>query len=1134
MRIRTTLSLLLIAPLTLIAQTANVTLTSEKQLIQGFGGMNAVAWAGDLTASQRSTAFENGPDQLGLTICRIFVDGDSTQWSKELPTAKAAQATGALVFASPWNPPTALSETFSRSGTDSKRLRYDSYAAYAQHLINFVEYMKRNGVNLYAISVQNEPDWGYTWTWWTAAEMLKFMKENAGELRKHCRVMAPESLGYVKSMSDPILNDATALGNMDILGTHTYGTSFSNFTYPLFKTKGAGKELWMTEVYYPNSDANSSDKWPEALETGLHIHKAMSIAEFQAYVWWYIRRQYSFINENGTISKRGYMMAHYTKFVRPGYVRVDATENPTTDVYVSAYKKGQDIAIVVLNKNATAKTLTISVPGATVPRWERYVTTGTSNLAKGANIYTKTSLQVTLDAQSMTTFIGKAEFGAPALLSAQPENESFDLPLTTDTYKFIYDNKVDCSKVKAKLVGPTKTDTINLILQETGFKDSLTFKLPASKVLVKGDYSLIVSDLMSDYNLPAKANTVLTYSIGPSDGGGIVETVFSDGLDAGGVVPKGWKITWGPTPTIREQNTSGYTSGPRLLDFPNGGDYKAGFYLRDEGSVGKLNYGSYDGSRLTMTAGKYVASFNYSMWKGSALTIDFVILNAAGTSILEQKGITTTHLLNESSASAPTGSKLCSYEFTVPSDGNYQLEWRTNNVGWNGVVIGNVNVARSTSRAAKYKSMIAAALLTANNAKASADSSLYDGAAKTKLIQAINTYSVATFTAPSAVQAAVDDLKASGDALLAHKGNVSTYLASLATANSRIAAYGSTKYNQTAPYLKLVQKVNQYGTLSYTDDVLLKTAIDSLTQYSTLTLNWINNAIPALTYRIKKAITLAEKVGVTSTLIDPARNALTDDNTVVTNLNNAIKTSLTNALTTGTLKFGKSTDNPANTDSLEMTSFIKNPNFYTTQTSTGISTTTFAGWNVPTANTSTSVGPDVMASATDPIVDTDVKMYNSSMSKFEQGITGLPNGYYNIFMKTRIPTNVVSANTYVFYAVITGSDSLRANFRPGGMDERIQTGFRNVKITDGNLKIGVRVGLEQVMDPTVRWGDPTLWMVNSDLISAIGDLNTKDAIKEIQYFTIMGQRMNRAMIGLNIVKTVYEDGKVSVQKVLIK
>ena len=32
------------------------------------------------------------------------------------------------------------------------------------------------------------------------------------------------------------------------------------------KQRGAGKELWMTEVYYPNSNANSGDAWPEALD----------------------------------------------------------------------------------------------------------------------------------------------------------------------------------------------------------------------------------------------------------------------------------------------------------------------------------------------------------------------------------------------------------------------------------------------------------------------------------------------------------------------------------------------------------------------------------------------------------------------------------------------------------------------------------------------------------------------------------------------------------------------------------------------------------------------------------------------------------------------------------------------------
>ena len=1133
MRIITSLLFFIVSPLMLFAQTANINLNSEKQVIRGFGGMNHVSWAGDLTASQRSTAFENGANQLGLSICRIFVDGDSTQWNKELPTAKAALAAGALVFASPWNPPAALAETFTRSGTASQRLRYDSYAAYAQHLINYVEYMKRNGVNLYAISVQNEPDWGYTWTWWTAAEMLKFMQENAGELRKHCRVMAPESLGYVKSMSDPILNDPTALGNMDILGTHTYGTSFANFTYPNFKAKGAGKELWMTEVYYPNSDTNSSDKWPEALETGLHIHKAMSIAEFQAYVWWYIRRQYSFINENGTVSKRGYMMAHYSKFIRPGYVRVDATENPTTDVYVSAYKKGQDITMVVLNKNATAKTLTLSVPGATVPRWERYVTTGTQNLAKGTDIYTKTSLQVTLDAQSMTTFVGKMEFGTPELKSAVPENESFDLPLTTDTYKFIYNNKVDCSKARAKMVGPSKTDSVNLLLQQTGFSDTLTFKLPNTTTLVKGEYSIIVSNLVSDYNYAAKANTVVSYSVGASEGS-VAETIFTDGLDAGGLIPQGWKLTWGTN--VREQNTTGLASGPRLLDFPNGGDFKAAFYLRDEGSTSHLTYGSYDGSRLHLNAGKQIVSFYYSWWTAGAQTsnktIEFAVLDKSGNTVFESKNVSTTSLISSNTV-LPTGSKLNEFEVTIPVEADYILEWRTVNFGWDGALVGNVKITNSMTRAAKYKALLAAALLTANNVKTAADSALYDGSAKSALIQAINTYSVATFTAPSAVQAAIDDLKATGDALIAHRANVSNYISSLAAANNRIATYSGTRFNQTKPYLKLVQNVSLYGALPYTNDTNLKTAIDSLNQYSSLTLNWITNAIPALTYRINKGIVLAEKVGVTSALIEPARNVLTDDNTVASNLNNAIKTSLANALATGTLKFGKSSENSANTDSLEMTSFILNPNFYTSQTAMGISGTTFPGWSVPTANTSTDAGPDVLATSVNPIVDTDVRIYNNSMSRFEQSITGLPNGLYNIYMKTRIPTNVVSVNSYIFYALVTGSDSLKANFRPGAMADRIQTGFRNVKITDGTLKIGVRVGLEQVMDPTVRWGDPTLWMVG-DVLSGISETNTEAAVKEVQYYTIMGQRISRPMNGLNIVKTVYENGKVDVKKIIMK
>lgn len=395
------------------ASDANINLSSEKQLIKGFGGINHPAWIGDLTAAQRETAFGNGPNQLGFSILRIYVDENRNNWYREVATAKRAIEQGALVFASPWNPPSDMVETFNRNGdTNAKRLRYDKYAAYAQHLNDFVTYMKDNGVDLYAISVQNEPDYAHEWTWWTPQEMLRFMKENAGSIQ-NTKVMAPESFQYLKNMSDPILNDPQALANMDILGAHTYGTQFKDFAYPLFKQKGAGKELWMTEVYYPNSDNNSSDRWPEALDVSYHMHNAMVEGDFQAYVWWYIRRQYGPMNEDGSISKRGYNMAHFSKFVRPGYYRVDATKNPDTNTFVSAYKGDNKAVIVAINRGTSAVSQKFVLQNGNASTVSSWVTDSSRNLASGAPITVSGgAFTAQLPAQSVTTFVANITGGS--------------------------------------------------------------------------------------------------------------------------------------------------------------------------------------------------------------------------------------------------------------------------------------------------------------------------------------------------------------------------------------------------------------------------------------------------------------------------------------------------------------------------------------------------------------------------------------------------------------------------------------------------------------------------------------------------------------------------------------------------
>jgi glucuronoarabinoxylan endo-1,4-beta-xylanase len=395
---------------TTMAAAVNVTvnLSSTKQMLRGFGGMNYPSWqGGDLTAPQRETAFGNGNGQLGFSILRIHVDDNSSNWFKEVETAKSAISHGAIVFATPWNPPSSMTETFNHNGnTSSKRLKYDQYAAYAKHLNDFVTFMKNNGVNLYAISVQNEPDYAVSWTWWTPQEILNFMKNNAGSI--NCRVIAPESFQYKKGMSDPILNDAKALANMDILGTHLYGTKVNDLPYPFFKQKGSGKDLWMTEVYVPNSSANSADNWPEALDVSVHIHNSMVEAEFQAYVWWYIRRSYGPMKEDGTMSKRGAMMAHFSKFVRPGYVRVDSTSNPSTNIYTSAYKGDGKVVIVAINKGATAVIQNFNIQNGTVSNVSSWVTTSSINIAAGTAINVAGgSFTATLPAQSVTTFVTK-------------------------------------------------------------------------------------------------------------------------------------------------------------------------------------------------------------------------------------------------------------------------------------------------------------------------------------------------------------------------------------------------------------------------------------------------------------------------------------------------------------------------------------------------------------------------------------------------------------------------------------------------------------------------------------------------------------------------------------------------------
>lgn len=385
-----------------LAQSVALNAATEYQTIRGFGGMNAPGWIADLTPAQIDTAFGSEPGQLGLSIMRVRIDPNSASWRQQIPAAVRARQLGAILLATPWTPPAYMKTN--NSLINGGKLKPEYYDEYATHLLDFANFMSTNGAPLYTVSVQNEPDWhpDYESCDWSGDDFVSFLNSQGSRFGSNLKVTVGEALGFAKRFTDPVLNSPTAVQHADIIGGHLYGAVPQD--YPLARSKG--KEVWMTEHYTDSkSDANV---WPLALDVGTELHQSMA-ANFNAYIWWYIRRSYGLLSENGQVSKRGHIMSQYARFVRPGFKRIGATEKPYSDVLVTAYK-GPDnkIVMVVVNNGTGSRNLNITLQNANVGNFVKYSTSESLNVSYGGTSkITNNAVSVFVEPKSIATFVSE-------------------------------------------------------------------------------------------------------------------------------------------------------------------------------------------------------------------------------------------------------------------------------------------------------------------------------------------------------------------------------------------------------------------------------------------------------------------------------------------------------------------------------------------------------------------------------------------------------------------------------------------------------------------------------------------------------------------------------------------------------
>ncbi|HEU6448994.1 MAG TPA: DNRLRE domain-containing protein [Verrucomicrobiae bacterium] len=384
--------------------------TNTQQRIDGFGFSSA--WCGQLTGAKNNALYNT----LGMSILRVRID-ETGAWSQETANAAAAHAAGAIVLGSPWSAPIAWTSNGSNSGG---YLLPNHYGDYANWLSNAAV-----SIGIDYISIQNEPDYS-AWMNWTAAQIFNFMKTNAPAIGKP--VVMPESFHFNDAYSDPVINDPVAVTHFSILGGHFYGGG----NYVHTNAIAHGKPVWMTEHYFDGGTTN----FPVCLNFAREINDAMN-NQFNAYIAWWAQdgdTNINLANSSGTILKDGYTMGQFSKFIRPGFYRVGAT-NTVSGAQISAYKDlaSSNYVIVAINPGSTVITQQFNLNGfptnSAVTPW---LTSDSQSLAIQAPVTNfGSAFTYAIQPSNIVTFVGTVPPQTPANFTAAPGKNQVSLSWNT-------------------------------------------------------------------------------------------------------------------------------------------------------------------------------------------------------------------------------------------------------------------------------------------------------------------------------------------------------------------------------------------------------------------------------------------------------------------------------------------------------------------------------------------------------------------------------------------------------------------------------------------------------------------------------------------------------------------------------
>ncbi|GIF52062.1 glucosylceramidase [Asanoa ferruginea] len=261
--------------------------------------------------------------------------------------------------------------------------------AYANYLIQYAKFYAQEGIPITDLGFTNEPNYttNYSSMLFTPAQAANFAKivgplASTAGLKLAC--CDPVGWNDERSYASAITADADANRYVQTFTGHHYSSA------PSSPISVGGRPTWMSEWSPGGSSSSWNTNWDDGsgidgFTVASSIHTALTSGNVNAYVYWYavsLANTRAFIQANGsnyTVSKRLWAMAQYSRYIRPGAVRIGAT-TADGNSRLSAFRNTDGSVIVVaLNAGSAAQSTTYALRNS--------VTTGTASpyLTNNAN-----------------------------------------------------------------------------------------------------------------------------------------------------------------------------------------------------------------------------------------------------------------------------------------------------------------------------------------------------------------------------------------------------------------------------------------------------------------------------------------------------------------------------------------------------------------------------------------------------------------------------------------------------------------------------------------------------------------------------------------------------------------------------